>query len=167
MSGKKELPLAELKNGVAPPLGLSFSDLIVNSEWGDARPEIDATSGSIKGVTKRGHNGMDFKASIGTRVNSTMDGTILYVDKEGTLSTYGKVIVIKHRNGNNSLYALLSDISVNEGDLVVAGQFIGSSGETGLCDGPHLHFGYDGNGDGLFQRDNSVDNPARLLYSGE
>ncbi len=110
---------------------------------------------------------MDFKASIGTRVNSIMDGKVLHVDKEGTLSTYGKVIVINHTNGNNSLYAHLSDIRVNKGDLVVAGQFIGLSGETGLCDGPHLHFGYDGNGDGLFQRDNCIDDPARLLYSGE
>ena len=42
--------------------------------------------------------------------------------------------------GLQSLYAHLSSISVQPGELVERGQMIGRSGMTGLAGGDHLHF---------------------------
>jgi murein DD-endopeptidase MepM/ murein hydrolase activator NlpD len=53
---------------------------------------------------------------------------------------YGKWILIQHPNGLATLYAHLSDISVQKGGTVFTGQVIGFAGDTGYATGPHLHF---------------------------
>ena len=60
-----------------------------------------------------------------------------------------------HGNGLLSRYAHASQIYVNEGDLVVRGQRLGSVGSTGRSTGPHLHFEVRLNG--------VPQNPARFL----
>jgi murein DD-endopeptidase MepM/ murein hydrolase activator NlpD len=42
--------------------------------------------------------------------------------------------------GLQSLYAHLSSFAVKVGDGVTKGQTLGSSGQTGLAGGDHLHF---------------------------
>ncbi len=42
--------------------------------------------------------------------------------------------------GVQSLYAHLSSFAVKEGDEVQKGQTLGTSGQTGLAGGDHLHF---------------------------
>lgn len=54
--------------------------------------------------------------------------------------SYGKWILIEHVNGLTTLYAHLSEISVNAGEAVATGEVIGYSGNTGYSTGPHLHF---------------------------
>jgi len=60
----------------------------------------------------------------------------------------------------------LSNVHVIEGQSILAGQHIGGSGNTGNSSGAHLHFGWDGNGDGVFTHDNSADNPDNVLIIG-
>jgi len=48
--------------------------------------------------------------------------------------------VIDHGWGVYSAYAHQSEILVNEGDWVEAGQLIGRVGSTGRVTGPHLHW---------------------------
>ena len=88
----------------------------------------------------QGHNGVDFGASIGTPVYSVLDGTVKAVNtKVASMCQYGKWVLIQHNNGLTTLYAHLSLVSVNAGDIVKTGQLIGYSGATGYVTGPHLH----------------------------
>lgn len=89
------------------------------------------------------HNGMDFRASIGTPVRATLSGIV--TDTEAVISRsgcqYGKFVLIKHPNGLSTIYGHLSVVSVRPGDIVITGDTIGYSGDTGYATGPHLHLG--------------------------
>ena len=98
------------------------------------------------------HEGIDFPASAGTAIVAAASGKVVYA---GYHAEYGKIIEIDHGNGLLSRYAHASQISVNEGDLVVRGQRLGSVGSTGRSTGPHLHFEVRLNG--------VPQNPARFL----
>ena len=86
---------------------------------------------------KRNHYGVDIKANIGDTIYSAFSGKIRVV-KEA--SGYGKVIVIRHYNGLETVYGHLSKQIVKVNEHVKAGQPIGLAGNTGRSIGPHLHF---------------------------
>ena len=155
--------LAEVSNGVATPVGETWNDAQnVTSTWGN-RKSFDTGNG----VTADGHNGMDYGAKKGTRINAIKDGTVTKVEKNPDNSRgYGLYVEITHNDGTHSLYGHQSKINVREGQKVQAGQKIGEVGSTGKSTGPHLHLGYDGNKDGKYESTNSADNPAVLLYAG-
>ena len=100
------------------------------------------------------HEGIDFPAGVGTAIVAAASGKIVYA---GYHAEYGKIIEIDHGNGLLSRYAHASQIFVNEGDLVMRGQRVGSVGSTGRSTGPHLHFEVRLNG--------VPQNPARFLES--
>lgn len=88
------------------------------------------------------HNGVDFKASIGTPVKADASGTIVGTgdtDKTCPRASFGRWILIKHDNGLASTFGHLSVISVSAGQRVNTGDIIGYSGNTGYTTGPHLH----------------------------
>lgn len=87
----------------------------------------------------RTHGGADFRADIGSSVYATADGTIKYVGLRGTL---GRIIVIDHGYGYETLYAHLSSIpkDIKRGTEVTRGKLIAYSGNSGLTEGPHLHY---------------------------
>ncbi|OHA49099.1 MAG: hypothetical protein A2W59_02185 [Candidatus Terrybacteria bacterium RIFCSPHIGHO2_02_41_19] len=90
-----------------------------------------------------GHPGVDFRASIGTRVMASKEGVVTGVgntDQSCNGVSYGKWALIKHTNNLSTLYAHLSIIKVSGGQQVETGQLVGYSGDTGYADGPHLHF---------------------------
>lgn len=92
--------------------------------------------------TSGSHDGIDFRASIGTPIRASLSGTVLEVNYGAAQNCqYGKWVLIKHPNGLATLYAHLSDISVQKNAVVVTGQVVGYSGNTGYATGPHLHFG--------------------------
>jgi len=99
-----------------------------------------AKSGGYNGS---GHNGMDFRASQGTKVKAALTGVVTAVGNTDAVSgcySYGKFLLIKHNNGLTTLYAHMSFISVKKGDTVITGDTVGYSGNTGYSTGPHLHF---------------------------
>ena len=90
------------------------------------------------------HDGVDFRADIGTAVMASLDGTVEVVSQNWL---YGKYIIIRHYNGYKTLYGHLNSYNVKQGDKVIRGKKIAESGNTGNSTGPHLHFGaYDKNG---------------------
>jgi murein DD-endopeptidase MepM/ murein hydrolase activator NlpD len=100
------------------------------------------------------HEGIDFPAGVGTAIVAAASGKVVYA---GYHPEYGKIIEVDHGNGLVSRYAHASQVFVNEGDLVVRGQRLGSVGSTGRSTGPHLHFEVRLNG--------VPQNPARFLAS--
>ena len=100
-----------------------------------------AAAGNYNG---KGHNGVDFRADIGTPVFAANNGTIDGIgdtDVGCRGASYGKWILIRHPNNLSTMYAHLSQISVSPGDTVSRGDRIALSGKTGYATGPHLHFG--------------------------
>lgn len=85
----------------------------------------------------RHHYGVDIKLNTGDEVKSTFEGVvrIAHYDRD-----YGRVVVVRHSNGLETLYAHLSKLMVKEGDWVEAGDVIGLGGNTGRSTGSHLHF---------------------------
>lgn len=92
----------------------------------------------------KGHTGMDFAVSPGTRILSARQGVVLgtgNTDLTCPNASFGKWVFIKHDDGLSTLYAHLSQISVTQGQQVTGGEVVGYSGSTGYATGPHLHFG--------------------------
>ncbi|MEK7585264.1 MAG: peptidoglycan DD-metalloendopeptidase family protein [Patescibacteria group bacterium] len=89
------------------------------------------------------HNGIDLRASQGTRVLAARSGVIKATGDTDTVcrgASYGKWVLIDHKNGLSTLYGHLSLIKASAGQEVITGDVIGYSGQTGYSTGPHLHF---------------------------
>ena len=95
------------------------------------------------------HNAIDLRAAVGTPVYAAEDGTVNLLQRwDGSSVTgdasYGNLIRIRHGDYFGGVletyYAHLSRLCVAAGQTVSEGQLIGYSGETGYCNGPHLHF---------------------------
>jgi murein DD-endopeptidase MepM/ murein hydrolase activator NlpD len=86
---------------------------------------------------KRLHSGMDFAAPEGTPVLAATGGKVI---SAGVMGGYGKTVVIEQAGKIQTRYAHLSHISVQAGQELTAGTFIGAVGSTGRSTGPHLHF---------------------------
>lgn len=84
------------------------------------------------------HEGIDFRASMGTPVLASEKGVVLYVGQ--SLSGYGLIVVINHGDRWSTVYAHLSRALVARGNYVRKGQRIAHSGNSGRSSGPHLHF---------------------------
>lgn len=83
------------------------------------------------------HSGTDFGVPIGTPVRASKSGTVI---KKAELDySYGYHLFIDHGDGLVTIYAHNSQLLVNEGDTVRAGQVIAKSGSTGNSSGPHSH----------------------------
>lgn len=100
------------------------------------------TAGSKRLYASGTHNGVDFRASVGTPVMSMADGTVLGIgDTDLTCygASFGKFVFIQYSNGLSSTFGHLSLIRAYEGQQVKRGDLVGYSGNTGHTTGPHLH----------------------------
>jgi murein DD-endopeptidase MepM/ murein hydrolase activator NlpD len=88
------------------------------------------------------HRGVDYAGGAGSAVMAPAAGYVRLVGKETEgFRVHGNTIGIDHGQGVVSIFLHLQDIYVKEGDLVRAGQTIGTLGSTGASTGPHLHWG--------------------------
>jgi murein DD-endopeptidase MepM/ murein hydrolase activator NlpD len=93
----------------------------------------------ILGVDKM-HLGIDFPAPAGTPVLATATGRAQRVYALGDSSSYGNHIVLQHDEVYETLYAHLSRIAVEAGQIVEEGDTIGYVGSTGRSTNDHLHY---------------------------
>ena len=89
------------------------------------------------GVLSAPHLGVDLAVPAGTPVIAAADGRVALA--EG-LRVRGNAVVIDHGLGVYTAYYHLSQIRVQPGQEVRAGDLLGLAGSTGLATGPHLHW---------------------------
>lgn len=93
------------------------------------------------------HRGLDFAGASGSPVVSPAPGRVVLVGRVSQgFRVHGNVVGIDHGQGVGSIMMHLKDISVTEGDVIQAGQKVGTIGTTGASTGPHLHWGLYVNG---------------------
>lgn len=91
----------------------------------------------------KAHLGTDYGAAMGTPVRTVGDGVVSFA---GTQNGFGNVVIVKHNNTDETVYAHLSRIDVRPGQRLGQGQTVGAVGMTGWATGPHLHFEFRVNG---------------------
>lgn len=86
---------------------------------------------------RRYHYGYDIDLETGDPVKCAFEGVVRYAKY---CSGYGYVVVVRHDNNLETLYAHLSYITTIPGKRIHAGDVIGLGGNTGRSRGSHLHF---------------------------
>lgn len=100
-------------------------------------PKIGPVNSKFGWRDGRMHKGIDINLHKGDPIVAAFDGMVRIAHLKGA---YGNVVIIRHYNGLETVYAHLSKIKVKPGQVVLAGQLIGLGGSTGRSSGPHLHF---------------------------
>jgi murein DD-endopeptidase MepM/ murein hydrolase activator NlpD len=85
----------------------------------------------------RYHYGTDIDLNTGDEVRSAFNGRVRISRYS---KTYGNVVVVRHSNGLETLYAHLSKRKVKVDSVLTSGTVIGLGGNTGRSYGSHLHF---------------------------
>jgi hypothetical protein len=86
---------------------------------------------------RRMHTGTDIKLNSGDSIRSAFDGKVRLAKR---FNGYGNMVLIRHKNGLETIYGHLKEIKVKENDFVKAGDVIGLGGRTGRATCDHLHF---------------------------
>jgi murein DD-endopeptidase MepM/ murein hydrolase activator NlpD len=110
---------------------------VSTSTGGGSTPSGRPVGGVVTNTFHPGHNGIDFGVPIGTKVQATMSGKVIYAgwNDQG----YGNLVIVE--NGPYRTYfAHLSQVPVKLGQEVTAGSVVGISGSTGNSTGPHVHY---------------------------
>ncbi len=85
----------------------------------------------------RMHTGTDIKLNSGDTVRCAFDGRVRMAKR---FSGYGNVVVVRHKNGLETVYGHLKAICVEVNDTLKAGDLVGLGGRTGRATCDHLHF---------------------------
>lgn len=83
------------------------------------------------------HTGIDIAAKHGTPIKAADAGEVIF---SGWWDGYGKAVVVDHGRQMTTVYAHLSRIYKQVGEIIAKGQILGLVGSTGYSTGPHLHF---------------------------
>ncbi len=105
------------------------------------------------------HRGVDYAGNRGSAVVAPANARVVAIgyERDG-FPVHGNWVGLDHGQGVTSIYIHLNSINVKQGDMVTAGQTIGTLGNTGAATGPHLHWG-------LFVQGEAID-PVAWRYQG-
>ncbi len=103
---------------------------VTTGEFGERR----TFNGKVQSV----HQGLDFRAEVGTPVSALNSGRVLLAHE---MFYEGGFVVLDHGYGWLTLYMHLSALKVKAGDRVAKQQTIALSGESGRSTSAHLHVG--------------------------
>ena len=93
------------------------------------------------------HRGIDYAAATGSPVIAPETGKVALVGRVADgFELHGNTVGLDHGQGVSSIFIHLNSINVQPGEIVQAGQVIGTVGSTGASTGPHLHWGLYVNG---------------------
>jgi murein DD-endopeptidase MepM/ murein hydrolase activator NlpD len=101
------------------------------------------------------HTGIDFRGDTGEAIHVTAGGKVV---SAGWSGGYGRMVEVDHGNGLSTRYGHMSEIDVQVGQTVKAGQTVGRMGSTGRSTGPHLHY--------ETRIDGEAVNPQKFLHAG-
>ena len=100
-------------------------------------PLVDRVTSEYGPRWGRIHEGIDIAGAHGAPIHSAESGR---VDYAGWIGGYGNTVIVDHGGGMSTLYAHMHGFAVEAGQTVSIGQEVGYVGNTGLSQGPHLHF---------------------------
>lgn len=92
------------------------------------------------------HTGIDIAADEGNPIVAAYNGVI---KDTGVGEKRGKYVLMLHADGSETLYCHCSQVTVEEGEVIRAGEVIALVGSTGWSTGPHLHFEIHRNGNAI------------------
>jgi len=87
---------------------------------------------------RQGHPAMDILAPLGSPVYAAGTGVVIWAGYNTW--GYGNLVILDHGGGWLTLYAHLDAVSAGCGQTVARGETIGTIGQTGQSNFPHLHF---------------------------
>lgn len=98
----------------------------ISSYWGDGRD----------------HKGIDIAGAgiYGMPIVAAADAVVAISNSGNYGGGYGNYVMLDHGNSFATLYGHMSEVVVDEGQIVKRGETIGYVGSTGDSTGPHLHF---------------------------
>ena len=87
----------------------------------------------------RPHYGVDYAAPVGTPIQATADGEVLFAGRDGGA---GNMVRLRHKNHYETAYLHLSRFGprVRKGAQVKGGDIVGYVGSSGDSTGPHLDY---------------------------
>lgn len=106
-------------------------------------------------LTETFRNGIEIDARHGESVRAVAGGQVRFA---GWFRGYGKIVIVDHGGGYFTVSGHLADVFVEVGDVVEAGDTLGSVGDTGSLRGPGLYFEVRSGGESL--------DPAQWLAKG-
>lgn len=141
------------------PLDCSIDACTLAGDFWLSRPiaapsQQTAETSYLFGTTQNGqritHSGVEFYNPTGTEVLAAADGQVVFAGNDDIqrfapwTHFYGNLIILEHASPAKevfyTLYAHLSEIDVQVGQNLIAGQVIGKVGMSGAAIGSHLHY---------------------------
>jgi len=138
-----------------------FADLPyvkANFAWpvSDTISGVYGSSRTFNGQERSWHKGLDIAAPRGTPIVAPADGVVRLALPKSFFN--GNMIVLDHGHQLYTYYAHLDRLDVRTGQVIMAGDVLGTVGATGRATGPHLHWG-------LYWRKIALD-PKLLMTEG-
>ncbi|NPV08427.1 MAG: M23 family metallopeptidase [Anaerolineae bacterium] len=124
------------------PTAVPARPVVQQAKVAEPAPGTGALIWPLSGLITQGYSGyhpaIDIHTKAGVPVVAADAGTVTLVSWQNY--GYGYHVIVDHGGGRETLYAHLSAISVEAGEVVKQGQEVGAVGSTGRSTGPHLHF---------------------------